>query len=130
MPGHLLTDLAMRPVEDPEFGRSLEMDVRPEVTNPHAGLHGGIMAVLVECAAAGIAVRAAESENIVANDLMIRFLAPVKVGPARVVGRVLRCGRRTVVVQVEVIDIGNDRRVAASASVSYTRLDFTGVTKP
>ncbi|HMG40374.1 MAG TPA: SDR family NAD(P)-dependent oxidoreductase [Acidimicrobiales bacterium] len=122
VPGHLLTELGMRRVDDPEAGPCLELDLRPEVTNPHGGLHGGLMAALIECGAASVAVRACESEMIVAGDLVVRFLSPVKVGPARVVGRVLRVGRRQVVVQADVLDIGDDRRLAASSTLAYTRL--------
>ena len=123
VPGHLLTALGMRRVDDPEAGPSLEMDVRPEVANPHGGLHGGLMAVLIECGAAGVAVRACDSEMIVAGDMLIRFLSPARVGPARVVGKVLRAGRRQVVVQADVVDIGDDRRLVASTTLAYTRLD-------
>lgn len=122
VPDHLLTAFGMRRVDDPEAGPSLEMDVRPEVANPHGGLHGGLMAVLIECGAAGVAVRACDSEMIVAGDLLVRFLSPARVGPARVVGRVLRAGRRQVVVQADVVDIGDDRRLVASSTLAYTRL--------
>lgn len=120
---HLLHDFGMRTVADPEHGAALEMPLDPRVLNPHGGLHGGLMMALLECGAAGIAVRAAGSENIVASDLTVRFLTPVRVGPARVVGRALRAGRRSIVVQAEVIDIGSDRKLCASASVGYVRLD-------
>jgi uncharacterized protein (TIGR00369 family) len=122
VPGHLLTALGMRRVDDPEAGPALEMDLRPEVTNPHGSLHGGLMGVLVECGAAGIAVRAIGSENVVATDMSIRFLATVEVGPARVVGRVLRVGRRGAVVAVDVIDVGADRKLVATATLDYARL--------
>jgi uncharacterized protein (TIGR00369 family) len=120
---HLLLDFGMRTVDDPEDGTVLEMPLAPRVLNPHGGLHGGLMMALVECGAAGVAVRAAGTENIVAGDLNVRFLTPVRVGPARVVGRALRAGRRSVVVQVEVIDVGDDRKLCASATVGYARLD-------
>jgi uncharacterized protein (TIGR00369 family) len=120
---HLLNEFGMRRVDDPECGPSLEMPLSPRVVNPHGGLHGGLMAVLVECGAAGIAVRAAGSENIVAGDLHLRFLAPVRIGPARVVGRALRAGRRTIVVQADVIDVGDDRKLCTAATVAYARLD-------
>jgi uncharacterized protein (TIGR00369 family) len=122
VPGHLLTALGMRRVEDPECGPALEMDLRPEVTNPHGSLHGGLLGVLIECGAASIAVRAIGSENIVATDMSIRFLSTVRVGPARVVGRVLRVGRRGAVVAVEVIDVGADRALVAAATLDYARL--------
>ena len=55
--------------------------------------------------------------------MVIRFLTTVRVGPARVVGRPLRVGRRGAVVAVEVIDLGADRRVVAAATIEYARLD-------
>ena len=121
--GHLLTAMGMRSVIDPEVGRSLKMDLRDEVNNPHGSLHGGLMATLIECGAAGCAVRSADSENIVASDMNIRFLSAVKVGPARVIATVLRRGRRAVVVQADVIDVGDNRKLVASSTLSYTLLD-------
>ncbi len=123
VPGHLLTLMEMRRVDDPEYGPSLEMDLRPEVSNPHGSLHGGIMTALIECAASGVVVRAVGSQNIVAGDLLVRFLTVVKVGPARVVAKVLREGRRNVIVQADVIDVGDSRRLVATATLSYARLD-------
>ena len=79
--------------------------------------------MLVECGAAGTAVRACDSEMIVAGDMLIRFLSPARVGPARVIGRVLRAGRRQVVVQADVIDVGDDRKLCASTTLAYARLD-------
>jgi uncharacterized protein (TIGR00369 family) len=115
--------MRMRTVTDPEVGRALEMDLREQVNNPHRSLHGGLMATLVECGAAGCAVRAAGSENIVASDMNIRFLSTVRVGPARVIATVLRKGRRAVVVQADVIDAGDRRKLVASATLSYSLLD-------
>jgi uncharacterized protein (TIGR00369 family) len=123
VPGHLLTLLGMRRVDDPECGPSIEVPLRDEVTNPHGSLHGGLMGVLIECGAASIAVDAIGSQNIVATDMVIRFLTTVRVGPARVVGRPLRVGRRGAVVSVDVIDVGADRRVVATATLDYARLD-------
>ena len=123
VPGHVLTALEMVRVDDPECGPTIEMALRPEVTNPHGSLHGGLMTALIECGAAGFAVRAGESENIVASDIHTRFLSTVAVGPARVVGRALRTGRRTIVVQADVIDVGADRKLVSTSTVSYARLD-------
>lgn len=121
--GHLLSLMEMRQVDDPEFGPSLEMVLRPEVVNPHGSLHGGLMGTLIECGAAGCAVRGAESENIVATDMLIRFLRPVRIGPARVVAKVLRKGRRALVVQADVIDVGAERALVATSTLSYALLD-------
>jgi uncharacterized protein (TIGR00369 family) len=121
--GHLLTLMGMRRVEDPEAGPCLEMDLRPEVVNPHGSLHGGLLATLIECGAAGCAVRAAGTENIVAVDLSVRFLTTVRSGPARVLARILRQGRGNLVVQADVVDMGDDRRLVATATLAYRVLD-------
>ncbi len=117
----------MRRVEDPNRGPVLEMDVVPTNSNPHGGLHGGLMTAFIECGAAGIAVRAGGSENIVAGDMNVRFLSAVRVGPARIVGEAIRIGRRSIVVEVQVLDMGQleggDPKLAATASLSYARLD-------
>jgi uncharacterized protein (TIGR00369 family) len=120
---HILSLMQMQVVEDPEMGPALEMELRPEVVNPHGSLHGGLMGALIECGASGSAVRASGSVNIVASDMNIRFLSTVKVGPARVISEVLRQGRRNVVVQASVIDVGDDRKLVASATLSYTLLE-------
>lgn len=125
MPGHLLTLLGMRRIDDPAAGPTIEIDLRPEVSNPHGSLHGGLMMVLIECGAANVAVRAGGSENIVATDCLTRFLTTVRVGPARVVGHVIRVGKRAIVVQADVIDVGDDRRLVATSTLSYARLDST-----
>jgi uncharacterized protein (TIGR00369 family) len=122
-PAHVLALLRMRRVVDPQTGPALEMDLRPEVINPHGSLHGGLMGALIECGAAGAAVSAAGTQNIVASDMLIRYLTTVRVGPARVVTTVLRKGKRTLVVQADVIDVGAQRRLVATATLSYTVLD-------
>jgi uncharacterized protein (TIGR00369 family) len=120
---HVLTAFQMRRVVDPERGPALEMDLRDDVVNPHGSVQGGIMGVLIECGAAGCAVSAGGSENIVASDMLIRFLSAVTVGPARAVSTLLRKGRRNIVVQCDVIDVGDNRKLVATATLSYARLD-------
>jgi uncharacterized protein (TIGR00369 family) len=115
--------MQMRRVVDAERGPALEMDLRDEVVNPHGSVQGGIMGALIECGAAGCAVSAGGSENIVASDMLIRFLSAVTVGPARAVSTLLRKGRRNIVVQCDVIDVGDNRKLVATATLSYVRLD-------
>jgi uncharacterized protein (TIGR00369 family) len=122
-PTSLLTLMQMRRLNDPETGFALEMELRDEVVNPYKSLHGGLMATMIECAAAGRAISEGGSERILPSDMHIRFLTTVKVGPARAITKVLRRGRRAIVVQCDVIDVGNDRKLVASATLSYTLLD-------
>ena len=51
----------------------------------------------------------------------IHFLAPIVEGPARAEGTVLRRGRRSVVVHVDVRDLATDR-LAAVSTISFTVL--------
>jgi uncharacterized protein (TIGR00369 family) len=122
-PTNILTLLRMRRVIDAEMGPALEMELRDEVVNPFKSLHGGLMATLIECAGARRAMSTGGSERILPSDMNIRFLTTVKVGPARAVTKVLRKGRRAIVVQCDVLDVGNDRTLVASATISYTLLD-------
>jgi uncharacterized protein (TIGR00369 family) len=127
---NILTLLRMRRVDDPEAGFALEMELRDEVVNPFRSLHGGLMATLIECSGAGRAVSEGGSERILPSDMHIRFLTTVKVGPARAITKVLRRGRRAIVVQCDVIDVGNDRKLVASATLSYTLLDSSTADAP
>jgi uncharacterized protein (TIGR00369 family) len=122
-PTNLLTLMRMRRVMDPETGFALEMELRDEVVNPFRSLHGGLLATLIECSAAGRVMSESGAESILPSDMNIRFLTTVKVGPARAITKVLRRGRRAVVVQCDVIDVGNDRTLVASATLSFTLLD-------
>ena len=63
-PTNILTLMQMRRVVDPETGFALEMEFRDEVVNPFRSLHGGLMATLIECSAAGRAVSEGGSERI------------------------------------------------------------------
>lgn len=122
-PTNILTLLQMRRVIDPEMGPAIEMELRDEVVNPFRSLHGGFMATLIECAAAGRALSMGDTGRILPSDMHIRFLTTVKVGPARAVTKVLRSGRRAIVVQCDVLDVGDERKLVASATLSFTLLD-------
>jgi acyl-coenzyme A thioesterase PaaI-like protein len=54
--------------------------------------------------------------------LFIRYLRPIKVGPARAVARILRTGKRSVVVQVDIYR-ANDDEIGATATVNFAAVD-------
>ena len=56
------------------------------------------------------------------TDLFIRYLRPIKVGPARAVAQILRTGKRSVVVQVDIYR-ANDDEVGATATVNFAAVD-------
>ncbi len=121
-PGHILARMHMWEVEDDRSGPALEIDLEPDLCNPHGSLHASVLAGLIDCGASGAAVRAVDSPNLAGADLNVRFVAPVRVGPARVVSEVLRAGRRAVLVRADVVDMGADRALVATATMSFTRL--------
>jgi len=54
-------------------------------------------------------------------DMTIHFLAPILEGPARATATLVRAGKRTIVVAVDVMDVGGDR-LAARATLSFAVL--------
>ena len=52
------------------------------------------------------------------TDLFIRYLRPIKIGPARAVARILRTGKRSVVVQVDIYRV-DDGELAATSTVNF-----------
>ena len=75
----------------------MEMPVDERVVNTAGGLQGGLIAT---------------------TDLFIRYLRPIKNGPARAVARILRTGKRSVVVQVDIYR-GDDGELGATATVNF-----------
>jgi uncharacterized protein (TIGR00369 family) len=122
-PDHILARMQLWEVVDDDGTAALEVDAAPELCNPHGSPHASVLAGLIDCCAAGAAVRATGSELLAGADLNVRFLGAVKVGPARAAATVLKAGRTSVVVQVDVVDAGAGRRPVAVATMSFTRLD-------
>lgn len=121
-PDHVLAKMRIWEVEDPEGGRAFEVDPHPDLCNPFGSPHASVLAGLIDCSASSAAVKAAGTELIAGADLTVRFLGMAKAGPVRAVSRVLRAGRTSIVVQTDVIDVGADRRLVASATMSFTKV--------
>ena len=54
--------------------------------------------------------------------MTIHYLAPIMEGPARATATLVRAGRRSIVVAVDVVDVAADRH-AARATVSFAVLN-------
>jgi uncharacterized protein (TIGR00369 family) len=99
------------------------MDIRPEFANVRGALQGGLMAVLIDVCAGRLAYLSCDHENgfsTATSDLTIHYLSPVAVGPARADARILRKGRSTIVLQVEVTDVGRGDKLAAVSTIAFT----------
>ncbi len=93
------------------------MDVRPEFSNVRGALQGGLITVLIDMCAGRLAYQACDHDrgfSTATSDLTVHFLAPVTVGPARTEARLIRQGRSSFVLAVEVTDVGRDVLAAVS----------------
>lgn len=101
----------------------MEMPVDERTVNTAGGLQGGLIATMADVTAGQLAARVTPFGNAIATtDLFIRYLRPIKVGPARAVARILRIGKRSVVVQVDIYR-GNDDQIGATATVNFAAVD-------
>jgi uncharacterized protein (TIGR00369 family) len=94
--------LGMRRVDDSRADAAVELEVRDAVRNPWGIVHGGVSASLVDAAATALAPGQS-------TDVVVHYLAPIRIGPARALAT--RIGRRPdgLVVRVIVRDEGADR---------------------
>jgi uncharacterized protein (TIGR00369 family) len=115
----LFEQLGLREVESDDGTFVMEMPVDERTTNTAGGLQGGLIATMADVAAGQLASRATPfGFGIATTDLFIRYLRPIKVGPARAVAKILRTGKRSVVVQVD-IHRGDDNELAATATINF-----------
>ena len=97
----------------------MEMPVDERVMNTAGGLQGGLIATMADVTAGQLAARVTPfGQGIATTDLFIRYLRPIKNGPARAVARILRTGKRSVVIQVDIYR-GDDGELGATATVNF-----------
>ena len=96
------TWLQARPVDD----RTVELDLADELRNPWGILHGGVVASLVDEAAA-------HATGGVTTDVVLHFLAPNREGPVRATATPMGP-----VTRVEVVDAGADRVTAVAIATT------------
>ena len=122
---HLLDEPSnhRRDVEVDGVDLAIEMPVhRPYVANSRGSLQGGLIATLIDVVAGRVAAAGLDAGHSSAtSDMNVHFLAPIVEGPARAEGTVLRRGRRSVVVHVDVRDLASDR-LAAVSTIAFTVL--------
>ena len=119
---HLFAQLGMRDVLVDGTDLAMELPTAPHLTNARGALQGGLIATLIDIVAGRAALQGLPSlESVATSDLTVHYLAPVVVGPARAEARVLRRGKRSIVVSVEVHDAGADR-LAAVSTIAFSVL--------
>ena len=100
---------------------AVEMALRPELCGPAGSLEGGVVCTLADVAGASAAARALGT-MVATEHISISFLAPGRVGPVRAVGTPLRVGKRDVVAEVRIEDLGREGRLMAVALVTVRGL--------
>jgi uncharacterized protein (TIGR00369 family) len=100
---------------------TLSFEIKPELKQNHGVVHGGAIASLIDSATAfAIISLLPTDEHATTVDLTISYLRPLTVGRARAVARVIRSGKRLIVVSAELFD---DRgTLAATALSTYIKI--------
>jgi uncharacterized protein (TIGR00369 family) len=107
----------------PGGGAVVEMGVAPgHLANPSGVLHGGVLMGLADSAMGLTMCGLLEPGKTGTNtDLQIRFLRPTTSGTLRATARVVRRGRRTLVLEADVTDAAG--KLVARASSTFLLLD-------
>jgi len=100
---------------------TLSFEIKPELKQNHGVVHGGALASLIDSATAfAIISLLPTDEHATTVDLTISYLRPVTEGRARAIARVIRSGKRLIVVSAELFD---DRgTLAATALSTYIKI--------
>jgi len=110
--------LGLRWTELGPSGATVEVDIREDLRGPAGMLQGGVIATLIDVAAAATAAQG--SAGLVAtSELSVHFLAPGRVGPVRAVGELLHGRAGGAAVEVRVYDAGKADRLMAVALVAF-----------
>ena len=109
-------------LEDVQVGiATLALEVREELKQNHGVVHGGVVASLIDSAAAFAVISVlSPDERATTADLTISYLRPLTKGRARSTARVVRAGRRLIVVSAELSDDAGN--LAATALTTYIKI--------
>jgi uncharacterized protein (TIGR00369 family) len=128
--GQLLDHIGFRSISNKDGTSTWELPVAPHVVNTSGGLQGGLIATLIDIAAGTLALEQRPPDGgVVTSDLSVRYFRAITSGAARAVSKIVHAGKRSIVVQVEVIGLP-DEELAALATVSFATVEFaTGRTQ-
>jgi acyl-CoA thioesterase len=100
---------------------TVALSVREELKQPHGLLHGGAIASLIDTATAFASFTViGEGEKTATSDLTVHFLRPVTNGEVSCTAKVIKTGKRMVVINAEVVDSTGE--MVATAITSYVRI--------
>ena len=100
---------------------TLHLEVRDDLKQNNGVVHGGVIASLVDTAAAFAILTLLERDQTSTTvDLTIHYLRPLLRGRSTAQARVVRAGRRIMVITVDVLD--EAETLVATALTSFIRL--------
>lgn len=100
---------------------TIQMNIRDELLQNNGIVHGGAIASLIDTSAAfAILTTLGADQTTTTVDLTIHYLRPLTEGRASATARVVKAGRRIVVVTVDLFN--SSEVLAATALTSYMRL--------
>jgi uncharacterized protein (TIGR00369 family) len=115
---HLLRDLRLSFDNDADTPRAW-MPIVPHICGDDGSVRAGALAVLVDVVGGGLAARAAQPDWIATADLTLHSTRAATTGDVVACARVLRAGRTTVVIEV---DLQNRDRQVGLATMSFSVL--------
>jgi uncharacterized protein (TIGR00369 family) len=116
----LFNQIGMRPgARNGEF--AMTIPVSPQVVNTSGALQGGLIATLIDVAGGQFGLDyLQDGTTMTTADMNVRYLRPIRQGTAYAVPRMLRGGRRAMVMQVDVLsDDDGDEALLATATVNF-----------
>ncbi|WP_119184930.1 hotdog fold thioesterase [Mycobacterium decipiens] len=128
----LFAQLGMRQAAASNDEFAMAMPVSPQVVNTSGALQGGLIATLADVAGGQLGLEYLRPGTAMTTaDLFVRYLRPIRQGSALAVPRVLRAGRRSLVMQVDIFGDGPgdrpgdgaDGELAATATVNFAIID-------
>ena len=122
--GELFALIGMRPgTRNGEF--AMTMPVSPQVVNTSGALQGGLIATLVDVAGGQFGLEFLQpGTTMTTADLFVRYLRPIRQGSAYAVPRMLRSGKRAMVMQIDIYGDGEDE-LLATATVNFAVINGT-----
>jgi acyl-CoA thioesterase len=100
---------------------TLSLEIKPELKQNHGVVHGGAIASLIDSATAfAIMSLLRQGEHATTVDLTISYLRPLTNGRAKAVARVVRSGKRLIVVSADLFDDAGN--LAATALSTYIKI--------
>ncbi len=117
---HILRDLRFDIDHSGEAGLVIRMDVVPELLDERGVVRAGVLGIATDVFGGCLSIEAASPDWAVTSDLQLHLLGQLTKGPMEVRGDLLRSGRTSVVLEVEVVD--GEERLAAVGSMSFTKI--------